>query len=129
MAADSLHGIETESLTELHWAGVGLATVTGGVHLWLFVAFAGTALGFSFLVAAAGFFAGIGAVLLDYHRRAVYGLGVPFTLGQIGLWYYVNFVAGSYSFPADIGGPGAIDKAAQVLLLVVLVALYRQESG
>lgn len=103
--------------------------MTGGVHLWLFVAFAGTALGFSFLVAAAGFFGGIAAILLDYHRRVVYGLGIPFTLGQIVLWYYVNFVAGSYAFPADVGGPGAIDKVAQALFVVVLAALYRQETA
>jgi hypothetical protein len=125
MATDSLQGVEIESLTGLHWAGIALAAVTGGVHLWLFVAFAGTALGFSFLVAAAGFFAGIGAILLDYHRRTVYALGIPFTIGQIVLWYYVNFVAGSYAFPADVGGPGAVDKVAQVVLIAVLVALLR----
>jgi hypothetical protein len=78
-------------------------------------------------VAALGFFGGVAAFVLDYRRRALYALGIPFTLGQIVLWYYINFVAGPYAFPADVGWQGALDKVVQVALIAVLVVLFRRE--
>jgi len=62
---------------------------------------------------------------VDYRRRAVYAIGIPFTVAQIGLWYYLNFAAGPKSFPADVGALGAVDKLAQLVLLAVLVLLLR----
>jgi hypothetical protein len=56
----------------------------------------------------------------------VYAAGIPFVLVQIGLWYWVNFAAGTKSFPADVGTLGALDKAAQLALLAVLVVLLRE---
>jgi len=82
-------------------------------------------MGISFILAGIGFLGGIALVLLNYRRRAVYALGIPFTLVQIVLWYQLNFIAGPRSFPADVGTLGAIDKVAQVVLAVVLVALLR----
>jgi hypothetical protein len=79
----------------------------------------------SFVLAGLGFLGAIVLVLLDYRRRAVYAIGIPFTLVQIVLWYYVNFAAGSKSFPAEVGTLGAVDKIAQVVLVAVLVALLR----
>ena len=43
------------------------------------------------------------------------------------IWYGLNFAAGAKSFPADVGTVGWIDKVAQVLLIVVLIALLRQD--
>jgi hypothetical protein len=117
-------GVQTASLTGLHWAGIALAAITGVIHLFLGVSFAPSGLGISFLVAGVGFLAGIGLVLLGYRSGWVYALGAAFTAGQIVLWYYLNFAAGPKSFPGGVGTLGAVDKIAQVLLLVVLGVLY-----
>ena len=63
--------------------------------------------------------------IVGYRRRTVYAVGIPFTLVQILAWYYLNFAAGPKSFPADVGTLGAVDKVAQVVLIVVLVVLLR----
>jgi hypothetical protein len=63
--------------------------------------------------------------LLDYRRRTVYAIGIPFTAVQIVMWYGFNFVAGGKSFPADMGTLGVVDKLAQIVLIGVLVALLR----
>lgn len=120
-------GVDVESLTPLHWIGILAATASGIVHLVLGVQVGG-ALGISFFVATLGFGAGVTAIVAGYRRRAVYALGIPFTAGQIVLWYVVNFAAGPYSFPADVGTFGAVDKVAQVALIAVLAVLLYQES-
>ncbi|GAA0213945.1 DUF7475 family protein [Halobaculum roseum] len=114
--------LHTESMTGLHWLGVALATITGVIHLWLAYAFRAdeTALAVAFLIAAVGFFGGVAAVLLDYRRRLLYVLGIPFTAGQIPIWYVVN--------APNFGATGIADKVVQVVLIVVLAVLYRRES-
>lgn len=112
--------IDTASMSTLHWVGIGLAAITGVIHLYLGVSFVTSPLGWSFLVAGVGFFAGAAAVLTNTRRRLVVLLGVPFTAGQIVIWYVVN--APEFS-PLGIG-----DKVVQVLLIVVLAGLYRRES-
>jgi hypothetical protein len=99
------------------------AAVTGIVHLVLGVRMLPSGMGISFILAGLGFGGAIWLVLRNYRRRLVYTLGVPFTLVQIVLWYYLNFAAGSKSFPGDVGGLGAVDKVAQVVLLIVLARL------
>jgi hypothetical protein len=104
------------------------ALVTAGVHLLLGVRLLPGGLGISFIFAGIGFVGAVILVLADVQRRAVYAAGVPFTLGQIVLWYVFNFTGDSKSFPGDIGALGAIDKIAQVVLIVVLVMLLLSES-
>jgi hypothetical protein len=118
-------GLDVASLTGLHWAGIAAAVVSAAVHLLLGVRMLPSAMGISFVLAGLGFLGGVALVLVDYRRRAVYAVGIPFTLVQILLWYYVNFVSLGKSFPADIGTLGAVDKVAQVVLLSALVALLR----
>mgnify|MGYP000037575910 FL=1 len=118
---------DAASLTPLHWIGVLAATVSGIVHVVLGVQVGG-ALGISFFIATLGFGAGVTATLAGYRRRLTYALGIPFTGGQIVLWYVINFVFGTYSFPADIGIYGAVDKVAQILLIAVLAVLLSRES-
>ena len=108
---------ETEALTPLHWAGVVLAAITGVLHLWLGVSFIDSPLGIAFLFAGVGFLAGIAAVVSDYRRRLVYLLGIPFTAGQIPIWFALNW--------PDFGTIGILDKVVQVALVAVLVVLYR----
>lgn len=112
--------LRTDSLTTLHWVGIVLALVTGVIHLALGASFITSPLGWAFLFAGVGFLAGIVGVLVDYRRRLLYLLGVPFTAGQIPIWYALN--------APDISALGIGDKVVQVLLVVVLVVLYRRES-
>ena len=117
--------VDVASLTGLHWLGIAAAVVSAAVHLLLGIRMFPSPAGVSFVLAGLGFLGAVALVLLDYRRRAVYAVGVPFTLVQILLWYYVNFVSLGKSFPADVGTLGAVDKLAQVVLLGVLMALLR----
>jgi nicotinamide riboside transporter PnuC len=112
-----------DSLESLHWLGIGLAAISGVIHLYLGVQFIGDGLGVPFLFAGVVFLVGIAAIVVDYRRRTFYALGVPFTLGQIVLWYVIN--ADDIN-AGDIGTLGIVDKVAQVLLVAVLVVLYRR---
>lgn len=118
---------DLQTLTPLHYLGILFALVSGVIHLRLGVGFAPSPLGLSFLFAGVVFLVASAAILANYRRRLLYGLGIPFTAGQIVLWYVFNFAGGGKSFPADVGTLGAIDKIAQVLLVVVLIALLRRE--
>lgn len=111
--------LATDSLTTLHWLGVALALATGVVHLYLGVSFAPSGLGISILAAGVVFLAGAGGVLVDYQRSRLYLLGIPFTLGQIVIWYVVN--------APDFGTLGIADKVVQVAFVAVLVVLYRRD--
>ncbi|EMA10630.1 DUF7475 family protein [Haloarcula marismortui] len=127
MAATETQGrsLDVASLDSRHWLGIIAALVTAAIHLLLGVRLAPSGLGISFILAGLGFLGAIALVALGIRRRLVYAVGIPFTLVQILLWYYVNFAAGPKSFPADVGTLGAADKVAQLVLLAVLVALLR----
>jgi len=114
--------LRTEELTPLHWIGVAMAAVSAAVHLYLAVVIPGT-LGISFAGATVGFLAGIGAVLVGFRRRLVYLLGVPFTAGQVVLWYVLNDQPGLTA----LGAIDVVDKVAQVVLIAVLVVLSVRE--
>jgi len=118
--------VDLEGLGSLHYLGVALALLSGVIHLYLGVSFAPSALGLSFLFAGVVFLLAAAGVLVNYRRELLYKLGIPFTAGQIVLWYYTNFVAGDSSFPADVGTIGAVDKIAQVVLIVVLALLVQR---
>jgi hypothetical protein len=122
MATETASGLSlrTESLTPLHWLGIVLALVTAVIHLILGVSFVDSPLGWSFLVAGVGFLAGAAAVLVDYRRRLVYLLGIPFTAGQIVAWYVVN--------APDFSPLGVGDKLVQVALIGALAVLYVRSS-
>jgi hypothetical protein len=117
--------LQTESLDGLHWLGVLAALVTGLIHLLLGFGMFPSGLAIAFLLAGLGFLGAIVLVLLDYRRRMVYGIGIPFTLIQLILWYILNFAGGPKQFPGDIGTLGAIDKVTQLVLVVLLLALLR----
>ncbi|TKX75152.1 hypothetical protein EXE46_04615 [Halorubrum sp. GN11_10-6_MGM] len=113
-------GVDVESLTPLHWIGILAAAVTGIAHVALGVQFGGTWMVLFFL-ATLGFGAGVAAVVANYRRRLVYALGIPFTAGQIVMWYVLNDVP-------PIPTSHAIDKVAQVVLIAVLAVLLSRES-
>ncbi len=127
MSADTASGrVDLEGLGSLHYLGIALALLSGVIHLFLGASFAPDPLGLSFLFAGIVFLLAVAGVLVNYRRELLYKLGIPFTAGQIVLWYYLNFAAGDKAFPADVGGIGAVDKIAQVVLIAVLALLVRR---
>lgn len=116
--------VDTASLTRLHWIGIVLAAITGVLHFALGIVFVMnevTPLSVGFVVAGIGFFVGIAAILTDTRRRELYILGIPFTAGQIVLWYVNNRPIG-----AD-DATGIADKIVQLAFIVVLVLLLQRE--
>lgn len=112
---------DIESLTPLHWIAVGLTIITGIVHLALGIMFFPGVLPVSFLLAGLGFFVGIGLFLRGYRRRLLYQIGVPFVALQMVLYLLINQRSDPAVSPIE-----GIDKAAQLLLIVLLVVLYRR---
>ncbi|MCH7659336.1 MAG: hypothetical protein IH933_01715 [Euryarchaeota archaeon] len=111
--------LATDSLTPVHWLAIGLAALSGAIHLVLAIIVPIPALRVGFLLAGGGFFCGIALVLANYRRTVLYAVGIPFTGGQIVLWYVLVGPT-----PATIELLDAIDKLAQVVLLGLLVLLY-----
>jgi hypothetical protein len=114
---------ETASLTAVHWIALALAALTGAIHLLLAAVYPGLALRVSFLLAGLGFFGAIGLFLLDYRRRLLYLLGVPFTGAQVVLWYVIV-----QPTPGTLYALDAVDKTAQILLIALLAYLYATEG-
>ena len=115
--------IETESLTSMHWVAIVLAAITGAIHLGMGIMFFPGVQPISFILAGLGFFGAIVLVLINYRRRELYLLGIPFTALQIVLYLWINQRADPAISPLE-----AIDKVAQVLLIVILFVLYRRET-
>ncbi|MDZ7745488.1 MAG: hypothetical protein U5K28_02805 [Halobacteriales archaeon] len=115
-------GVDTGSLTSIHWGGIALAVATGLLHLYLVALYGPSMLGITFAVAGIGFLGGAAVLALDVDvpRRPLYALGALWTLGQIVAWYVIN--AGSFSTL------GYVDKAIQVALIAVLVLLIQREE-
>lgn len=106
-----------ESLGTIHWIAVGLTVLTGVLHLYAGVIEGAPPV----LLAGVGFLAAVVLFVLDYRRRLLYGVGVVFTGVQIPLWYVIKM--GNYTTV------GYVDKAVQVVLVVVLIALFRRASS
>lgn len=110
--------IRTETLEPVHWAVIGLATISGLVHLGLGIMYIEDILGISFLMAGIGFAVGIGCILIDYRRRLVFILGIPFVGAQIISWIVIAQPTLGTVSPVEIA-----DKLAQVTLIILLVYL------
>jgi hypothetical protein len=115
--------LQTDSLTAVHWVGVVLALVSGVIHLGLGVGFLPSGFGIAFVLAGLGFFGAVALVLLNYRRRLVYLVGVPFTGIQIAIWYQVQVVQRGF---LNLGTLDYVDKIAQGLLILVLLYLIRE---
>ena len=108
---------ETSSLTTLHWVGIGLAAITGLIHLALGI----TSPNLLFVLAGLGFFGAIVLLVLDFRRRLLYLTGIGYTGIQVVLYFVFNW-------PDVLSPVGIGDKVVQVALIAVLVVLYRRES-
>jgi hypothetical protein len=118
--------LDLDSLTPVHWLGVVCALVSGAVHLFLAPNVIGfsTGLAVSFALAGLGFLGAVVLLVLGVRRRLLYLVGVPFTAIQIAVWWQVQ-VASRGLF--NLGTLDYVDKAAQVVLILVLVYLIRTE--
>ena len=76
-------GWNPSALSGLQWLAVLLAAVTGAIHLYLYW----TEEFLPFLFAGVVFFAAILGLLFHVYPMVLYALGIPFTAGQIVLWY------------------------------------------
>ncbi|MFB6125755.1 MAG: hypothetical protein ABEJ79_00425 [Halolamina sp.] len=106
--------LNAESLSGLEWLGLLFAAVSGVVHLVSGVGGLPSPLAVSFVLAGLGFAGAIVLILLDWRRRLVYAVGIPFVGAQIGLWAVLNGL--------PIGAIEVVDKVAQVGL--VALCLY-----
>lgn len=108
-------GFDGRLMTPWHWALGGLATVTGAIHIYLYLE-----QGFvPFLFAGVVFLAAVLAMVFNVYRRALYAVGIPFTAGQIVLWYAQGMPDMSIAL---------IDKPVQLLVIVLLAYLFTVES-
>ena len=115
--------IDTSSLTWMHWLAGALALLSGVIHLVLGVMFIDQPNGVPFILAGLGFFGGVALALVDYRRRLLYLVGVVFVAAQIVAYYFINYLNQPTISPVE-----AIDKVAQVVLIVLLLVLYSRES-
>jgi hypothetical protein len=112
-------GVDTDapSLTTVHKAAIGLAAVTALIHLYIGV----TSDLPVFILAAAGFFFGIGSLFMLGRRGRVvlYALGILYTGGQITLWLLLGMPSPLLAVP---------DKLVQTGLIAMLAWLAYQDG-
>jgi hypothetical protein len=88
-----------------------LIVITGVLHVY-----AGVAEGrIPVALAGVGYAGALVLFFLDYRRRLLYLLGIPYTAVQIPIWLVVK---------SEYGMVDYVDKAVQVVLIVVLLYLY-----
>lgn len=115
--------IETASLTWMHWLAGTLALLSGVIHLVLGVMFWPQGTAIAFVLAGLGFFGGVGLALVGYRRRLLYLVGIVFVVLQIVLYFWINYRNQPAISPVE-----GVDKAAQLILIVLLAILFRQEA-
>ncbi len=112
---------DTSSVTPLHWFAIAMALVTATVHLILGLEMLPHWMGILFLLSTGGFVCAVLLFLANVQRPLLYLIGIPYTGSQIIFWLLVD--PGSTDLMLE-----AIDKTAQVALVVILAVLYRRES-
>ena len=99
------------ALTRLQWLAVVLIVVTGVLHVY-----AGVVEGrIPVALAGVGYAGALVLFFLDYRRRLLYLLGIPYTAVQFPLWIVAK---------SEYGMVDYVDKAVQAVLILVLLYLY-----
>ncbi|SDX89098.1 hypothetical protein [Halopenitus persicus] len=117
--------LDLESLDRLHRLGIGLAAVTGVIHLLLGLGAPTTPLGAASILAGIGYAVAIGLVLVGYRRRLVAAIGIGYVGSQVVLWYVIN----RPSSLAAVSPAAMVDKPVQLLLIAVCVAIVRRSGS
>jgi hypothetical protein len=95
----------------MQWFAVGLIIITGALHVY-----AGIVEGRApVALAGVGYAGALVLFFLGYRRRLLYAIGIPYTAVQIPLWIVAKSEYGTIDY---------VDKAVQIVLIVVLAALY-----
>jgi hypothetical protein len=95
----------------MQWFAVGLVVITGVIHVY-----AGIIEGrIPVALAGVGYAGALVLFLLDYRRRLLYAIGIPYTAVQIPIWIVAK---------SEYGAIDYVDKTVQVVLILVLAALY-----
>jgi len=99
------------SITQLQWLAVALVVVTGVLHVY-----AGIVEGrIPVALAGVGYAGALALFFLDYRRRLLYLIGIPYTAVQFPLWLVAKSEYGTIDY---------VDKAVQAALILVLIYLY-----
>ncbi|WP_311171283.1 hypothetical protein [Halobellus ordinarius] len=99
------------SLTQLQWLAVALVVITGALHVY-----AGVVEGrIPVALAGVGYAGALVLFFLDFRRRLLSLVGIPYTAVQIPLWIVAK---------SEYGVVDYVDKAVQVVLILVLLYLY-----
>jgi hypothetical protein len=99
------------SLTQLQWVAVALVIVTGILHVY-----AGIVEGrVPVALAGVGYAGALVLFFLNYRRRLLYLIGIPYTAVQFPLWIVAKSEYGMIDY---------VDKAVQAILILVLLYLY-----
>ncbi|ARS89290.1 DUF7475 family protein [Natrarchaeobaculum aegyptiacum] len=109
----------TGTASGLEWVAVGLAVVTGSIHVVLGLAFLPDPIAVAFVLAGLGVAGALVLFALEVRRRLLYALGIPFVGSQIVAWLVIAQPAGV----GDVGPLEAVDKVVQIALIVVLAIL------
>jgi hypothetical protein len=111
MSAQNSSASRIGSLTQLQWLAVALVVVTGVLHVY-----AGVVEGrIPVALAGAGYGGALVLFVLDYRRRLLYLVGIPYTAVQIPIWLVVK---------SEYGVIDYVDKTVQVVLILLLLYLY-----
>ncbi|WP_199243338.1 DUF7475 family protein [Halopenitus persicus] len=117
--------LDLETLDRRHRLGIGLAAVTGAIHLVLGMGAPTTPIGVASILAGIGYAGAIVLVLVGYRRRLVAAVGIVYVGSQIVIWYVVNRPASL----AAVSPAAMVDKPVQVLLIAVCVAIVRRSGA
>jgi hypothetical protein len=117
--------LSLDTLSPTHWVGIALALVTAAIHLVLGVGFLPHPMGVLFVFSGLGFVGAVVLLLFDYRRRLLYAIGIPYTGVQIVFWAVLNWETIS---AGTIPPSHAVDKVAQVGLILVLIELSRRSG-
>jgi hypothetical protein len=102
-------------MTGVQWLAVVLVVITGVLHV-----FAGVVEGrIPVALAGVGYAGALVLFFLNYRRRLLYAIGIPYTAVQIPLWIVAK---------SEYGMVDYVDKAVQVVLILVLAYLYLNAS-
>jgi len=111
MNAQNTSASRIGSLTQLQWLAIALVVVTGVLHVY-----AGVVEGrIPVALAGVGYAGALVLFFLDYRRRLLYLIGIPYTAVQFPLWIVAKSEYGMIDY---------VDKAVQVVLILVLIYLY-----
>ena len=111
MSTQTTSAGQSGSLTQIQGLTVALVIITGVLHVY-----AGVVEGrVPVALAGVGYAGALVLFFLNYRRRLLYAIGIPYTAIQIPIWLVAK---------SEYGMVDYVDKVVQVVLILVLIYLY-----